>query len=157
MIYRNVNDLDSTFVALADPTRRHVVEMLRHGPRRASELAAGSGMSRPAMSRHLKVLRATGLVDVEMLEADARGRVYTLRAENFVALQAWLDQVHAFWTEQLGSFKEHAEKTRGSLSERREPGISSHRAQAPGVSPEPASSERAPSGPARRAKSGNNA
>ena len=140
-----MNDLDSTFVALADPTRRHVVEMLRHGPRRAGELAEGSGMSRPAMSRHLKMLRATGLVDVEMVEDDARGRVYTLRAENFVALQAWLDQVHAFWTEQLGSFKEHTERTRGKRSsERREPGI-------------PASSERGPSGPARRAKSGNNA
>lgn len=108
-----MNDLDSTFVALADPTRRHVVEMLRRGPLRASELAKGSRMSRPAMSRHLKVLRASGLVGVATLEDDARGRVYTLRADNFVALQAWLDQVRAFWSEQLGSFKEHAERTRG--------------------------------------------
>jgi DNA-binding transcriptional ArsR family regulator len=108
-----VNDLDETFAALADPTRRQVVEFLRTGPRRASELAAASQMTRPAMSRHLRVLRASGLVDVDTLEDDARGRVYRLRADRFVALQAWLDQVHAFWSEQLGSFKAHAERTRG--------------------------------------------
>ena len=57
MINGIVNDLDSTLTALADPTRRRVVELLRDGPLRASELAEGSGMSRPAMSRHLRVLR----------------------------------------------------------------------------------------------------
>ena len=57
------------------------------------------------MGRHLKVLRASGLVHVETLADDARGRVYSLRPEEFVALQAWLDQVHAFWSEQLGRFK----------------------------------------------------
>jgi DNA-binding transcriptional ArsR family regulator len=108
-----VNDLDETLAALADPTRRSVVDLLREGPRRASELAAASNMTRPAMSRHLRVLRASGIVDVETLEDDARGRMYHLRAERFVALQAWLDQVQAFWSEQLGSFKEHAERTRG--------------------------------------------
>ena len=69
-------------------------------------------MSRPAVSRHLRVLRASGLVDVESVNEDARGRVYSLRAERFVALQAWLDQVQAFWSEQLGSFKEHVERGR---------------------------------------------
>jgi DNA-binding transcriptional ArsR family regulator len=108
-----VNDLDATLAALADPTRRQVVDLLRDGPRRASELADASNMTRPAMSRHLRVLRASGIVDVATLEDDARGRMYTLRAERFVALQAWLDQVQAFWSEQLTSFKEHAERTRG--------------------------------------------
>ena len=114
MINATVNDLDTTLTALADPTRRHVVELLRDGPLRASELAEGSGMSRPAMSRHLRVLRASGLVEVTMVEDDARGRIYELRPERFVALQAWLDQVHAFWSEQLGSFKEHAESGLGA-------------------------------------------
>jgi DNA-binding transcriptional ArsR family regulator len=112
-----VNDLDTTLAALADPTRRQVVDLLRTGPRRASELAAQTDMTRPAMSRHLRVLRANGIVEVETLEDDARGRVYRLRADRFVALQAWLDQVQAFWTEQLGAFVEHAERTRP----RREP------------------------------------
>ena len=108
-----MNDLDATLAALADPTRRQVVDLLRDGPRRASELADASNMTRPAMSRHLRVLRASGIVDVATLEDDARGRMYTLRAERFVALQAWLDQVQAFWSEQLTSFKAHAERTRG--------------------------------------------
>ncbi len=113
MINGIVNHLDETFTALADPTRRRVVELLQHGPRRASDLAAGAGMSRPAMSRHLKVLRDSGLVDVEMLSDDARGRLYRLRPDHLVALQAWLDQVQAYWAQQLGSFKAHAERTRG--------------------------------------------
>jgi len=116
MINVTVNYLDDTFTALADPTRRRVVELLQHGPRRASDIAVGAGMSRPAMSRHLKVLRDSGLVDVEMLNDDARGRLYRLRPDRLVALQTWLDQVQAYWAQQLGSFKEHAERTRGGSS-----------------------------------------
>ncbi len=112
MINAVVDDLDGTFTALADPVRRRVVELLRERPRRASELADGAGTSRAAMSRHLRVLRHSGLVEVDMPEHDARGREYRLRAERFVALQAWLDQVQAFWSEQLGAFAEHAERTR---------------------------------------------
>ena len=107
------SDLDITLAALADPTRRRVIEILRERPRRAGELAADCGMSGPAMSRHLRVLRASGLVEVEeeRIEQDARLRVYRLRSEPFLALQAWLDQVQAFWTEQLGAFKAHIERT----------------------------------------------
>ena len=106
-------DLDSTLSAVADPTRWKVVDLLRDGPRRAGELAATVEMSAPAMSRHLRVLRTSGLVEAELVDDDARLRVYRLRPERFVALQAWLDQVQAFWAEQLGSFKTHAERTRG--------------------------------------------
>ena len=108
-----VNQMDETLAALADPTRRKVIELLSDGPQRAGELADAVAMSRPAVSRHLRVLRRSGLVDVDSLDEDARGRVYRLRADRFVALQAWLDQVQAFWTEQLGAFKEHAERKKG--------------------------------------------
>jgi DNA-binding transcriptional ArsR family regulator len=118
MIHRPVNDLDVTLTALADPTRRRVIELLRAGPQRAGELAACIRTTRPAMSRHLKILRASGLVDVTLLEDDGRGRVYTLQPDRFVALQAWLDQVQAFWSEQLGAFKAHAERTRGARGDR---------------------------------------
>src|SRR5436309_12247979 len=110
MINSIATDLDATLAALADPTRRRVVEVLRTAPRRASDLADEVEMSRPALSRHLRVLRQSGLVDVDTLSDDARGRVYRLRPERFVALQAWLDQVQAFWSEQLGAFKAHAER-----------------------------------------------
>ena len=105
-----MNDLDDTLAALADPTRRRVVYILRKGPRRAGELAAATGMSGPALSRHLRVLRVNGLVETETEDGDARVRLYRLRQQPFAALQAWLDQVDAFWGEQLGAFKAHAER-----------------------------------------------
>jgi DNA-binding transcriptional ArsR family regulator len=107
------HNLDSTLAALADPTRRQVVDLLRERPRRAGELASGCATSAPAMSRHLRVLRASGLVEVEaeQLDHDARLRVYRLRPEPFVTLQVWLDQVQSFWNEQLDAFKAYAEHT----------------------------------------------
>ncbi len=106
------NRLDSTLAALADPTRREVVDLLRRSPRRAGELAARTHMSAPAMSRHLRVLRASGLVEAEATPDDARARVYRLRRRPFADLQSWLDQIQTFWDDQLTSFKEHAERTR---------------------------------------------
>ena len=109
---RSSNDVDAVFAALADPTRRRVVDLLRERPRRASDLAVGSGMNPAGMSRHLRVLRTAGLVEVETPAHDTRERVYRLRPDQFVALQAWLDQVQAFWSEQLGRFKDHTERER---------------------------------------------
>lgn len=107
-------DLDATFAALADPTRRGVVELLREEPRRASDLADALDTSRPAMSRHLRVLRASGLVETaEDEEGDARERIYRLRRAPFEQLRDWLDEVEQFWTLQLGAFKAHVERTRG--------------------------------------------
>ncbi len=105
-------DLDRTFAALADPVRRGVIDLLRRGPRRAGELAEHFRMSPPAMSRHLRVLRRTGLVGEDGVDEDARVRVYHLRRERFAELRVWLDQVEAFWTVQLGAFKAHAEGRR---------------------------------------------
>jgi len=110
------NDLDHLLGALADPTRRRVLEILGSGPRRAGDLATAVGMPATALSRHLQVLRSTGVVAVETLDDDARARVYALRPEQLARVQAWLDQVQAFWSEQLGSFKEHAERTRRGRS-----------------------------------------
>lgn len=106
-----VTDLDGALSALADPTRRRVVDLLRERPRRAGELAAACRVSGPAMSKHLRLLRASGMVDEERVERDARVHMYRLRPEPFLTLWAWLDQVQAFWTEQLGAFKEHVEQT----------------------------------------------
>ena len=108
-----MNDLDVTFAALADPTRRRVVELLRERPLRAGEVARRLGVRPPAMSRHLRALRSGGLVDVELSEDDGRARRYRLRPERFVALQAWLSELEGNWVSQLGSFREHAERGRG--------------------------------------------
>jgi DNA-binding transcriptional ArsR family regulator len=108
-----VNQLDATLAALAEPTRRRVIELLRERPHRATELAAGAGASGPAMSRHLRVLRLHGLVEEQRVEHDARVHVYRLRREPFIALQEWLDGVQAFWTDQLDAYREHVVRTRG--------------------------------------------
>jgi DNA-binding transcriptional ArsR family regulator len=102
--------LDETLLALADPARRRVIELLRSKPRRAGDLANELDMVPPAMSRHLRVLRTSGLVEEAPLPEDARVRVYRLRAEPFSELRMWLDEVEAFWTDQLHAFKAHAER-----------------------------------------------
>jgi DNA-binding transcriptional ArsR family regulator len=104
--------LDRTLTALADPTRRAVIDLLRQRPRRAGELAEAFAMSPPAMSRHLRVLRKTGLVVEDALDEDARVRLYRLRAEPFAELRHWLDEVESFWSDQLSAFAEHAARTR---------------------------------------------
>src|SRR5207253_610267 len=105
-------NLDRTFAALADPTRRGVIEMLRKKPRRAGELSAALDASAPAMSRHLRVLRDTGLVEEGHQGADARVRVYRLRPAPFKELRRWLEEVELFWAGELSAFKEYAERTR---------------------------------------------
>jgi DNA-binding transcriptional ArsR family regulator len=102
--------LDRTLAALADPTRRSVVELLSKQPCRASEIAVALEMTRPAMSRHLKVLRRAGLVTQSELEHDARARVYRLEQEPFARLGNWVGEVEAFWRDQLQAFKAHAER-----------------------------------------------
>ena len=72
------------------------------------------------MSRHLRVLRTSGLVEDDRVEHDNRIRVYRLRREPFTDLQAWLERVEAFWTGQLASFAEHREQTRARPADRGE-------------------------------------
>ncbi|MGH9172638.1 MAG: ArsR/SmtB family transcription factor [Acidimicrobiales bacterium] len=86
---------DILFGALADPTRRRVVEMLGAGPMRAGELAEGAGVSPPVMSRHLRLLLESEVVDDERSPADARVRLFFLNREVLAALQTWLDQAQA--------------------------------------------------------------
>jgi DNA-binding transcriptional ArsR family regulator len=104
--------LDKTLLALADPTRRRVVDLLRRKPQRAGDLAAALSVSAPRLSRHLRVLRNSGLIEDRGVEHDARVRVYRLRPERFVIVRAWLEEVEAFWAAELSAFKTHAERTR---------------------------------------------
>jgi DNA-binding transcriptional ArsR family regulator len=96
--------LDLTLAALADPTRRRVIELLRERPRPAGELAAAFAMPPPAMSRHLRVLRTRGLVDERRDANDSRLRIYALRREPFTELDAWLAAIDSLWTEPLDAF-----------------------------------------------------
>jgi DNA-binding transcriptional ArsR family regulator len=101
--------LDATLSALADPTRRGVIELLRERPRRAGELAEAVKMSAPALSRHLRVLRAGKLIEESHPENDARQRIYRLKPERFDELQSWLGRIQEFWVDQLDAFKSYAD------------------------------------------------
>ena len=86
------------FLALADPTRRQIIESLASGESAFGDLADQFDMSRPAVSQHLKVLRQAGLVHVRK---DAQRRIYRLNAEGLDELEAWLDSVRRFWSARL--------------------------------------------------------
>jgi DNA-binding transcriptional ArsR family regulator len=103
------NALDRTLAALADPDRRRAIDLLRAGPRRAGELAQAIGLPAPAMSRHLRVLRQSGLVEESHPEFDARVRIYALRTGPMAELRDWLAETETLWSEQLASFKRHLE------------------------------------------------
>ena len=105
--------LDRTLQALAEPTRRAVVGLLRDGPQRAGEIADALAMSRQAMSRHLRVLRQAGViheVGAASPDDDARARTYQLQAQPLADLQSWLTDVQAFWGAQMQAFRKQAER-----------------------------------------------
>ena len=104
--------LDRTLAALADPRRRRVVDLLRERPRRAGELAEAVHISFPGMSRHLRTLRACGIVEEDRDELDSRVRIYRLRPEPMADLKAWLTETEALWARQLLAFKAHLHKSR---------------------------------------------
>ncbi|TXL72935.1 winged helix-turn-helix transcriptional regulator [Vineibacter terrae] len=108
------SDLDRTLAALADPVRRQAIDMLRRGPRRPAEMAAAFDVSLPVMSKHLRVLRQGRLIEEMPVEDDARMRLYRLRPEPFDDLGAWLEEVQAFWSDQLDAFKDHVARRRRS-------------------------------------------
>jgi DNA-binding transcriptional ArsR family regulator len=105
--------LDRTLAALADPTRRRVVNLLRLRPHRAGEIAAAMNVSAPAMSRHLRTLRATGLVLDDRDEFDARVRIYRLSDKPMADLRAWLEETEVLWSRQLTALKSHLKRNRG--------------------------------------------
>lgn len=102
--------IDETLAALADPVRRHVVELLAQRPMRAGELAQETGATPSSLSKHLRVLRQRGLVGESHPEFDARVRIYALRSARMTALRAWLDTAEQGWTEQLTAFSEFVER-----------------------------------------------
>jgi DNA-binding transcriptional ArsR family regulator len=104
--------VDAVLAALADPHRRRAVELLGVGPRKASELARLLDLPAPAMSRHLKALKDSGLVSDTHPEFDQRVRIYALNADRLDELKTWLARAETGWSEQLAAFKRHVEKKR---------------------------------------------
>ena len=102
--------IDRTLAALADPHRRRVIDLLRERPWRAGELAEAARISFPAMSRHLKTLRESGLVEEDRDTFDSRVRIYRFRSKPMAELKTWLEETEELWTRQLAAFRAHLQK-----------------------------------------------
>ena len=100
--------MDVVLQALADGSRRTLLEMLREHPATAGELAAALPIARPGVSRHLRVLREAGLVDVRQ---EAQRRIYSLRPEPLSEVDYWLGSYRALWQNRLDAL--HTEIARG--------------------------------------------
>ncbi len=87
-----------TFIALSDPTRRRIVELLAEGERSAGELGESFDISAPAISQHLKVLKEARLVQVR---AEAQRRIYALDPSGLEELEGWVHRIRGFWSERL--------------------------------------------------------
>jgi DNA-binding transcriptional ArsR family regulator len=96
------------WTALADPKRRAVLELLRQQPRSVNELVDALALSQPTASKHLRVLRAAGLVRVER---DAQRRIYAIEPEPFGELDAWLSPYRVLWNDSLDALGRHLEAT----------------------------------------------
>ena len=99
---------------IAEPTRRRILDVVRDGEHSVSELVDAVGMHQPGVSRHLKVLRDAGLVEVRR---DAQRRLYRLRPEPLMELDAWLEPYRAEWSARLDSLEHHLRRTATPTSE----------------------------------------
>ena len=106
--------MESVLRALADESRRTLLESLTSGPATAGELAALLPIARPGVSRHLRVLREAGLVEVRR---EAQRRVYRLRPEPLAEVDEWLGSYRALWEHRLAAL--HTEVARGKRERRR--------------------------------------
>jgi DNA-binding transcriptional ArsR family regulator len=111
------------FEAISDPTRRQILGLLRDGERTAGDVAAQFSVSRPAVSRHLRVLRESGFIAAR---GEAQRRLYRLRPDALVEVAAWLDGYRAFWEARLDALERHLdaaedERTHEATSEGESP------------------------------------
>ncbi|MBH0116683.1 helix-turn-helix transcriptional regulator [Salinibacterium sp. NG253] len=100
--------MDTMLQAISDESRRTLLARLRLGPTNVTELAALLPIARPGVSRHLRVLREVGLVDVH---SEAQHRIYSLRPEPLQELDEWLEEYRALWEHRLDAL--HTEVARG--------------------------------------------
>ena len=105
--------MEAVLRALADESRRTMLETLSGGPATAGELAALLPIARPGVSRHLRVLREAGLVDVRQ---DAQRRIYTLRPEPLGEVDEWMGRYRALWQQRMDAL--HTEVVRGKRERR---------------------------------------
>jgi DNA-binding transcriptional ArsR family regulator len=97
----------TTFEVLAEPTRRRILDLLRDGELSVGELVERIALSQPGVSKHLRVLRDAGLVDVR---PQAQRRLYVLRPEPLTEVDAWLEPYRRFWADRLDDLERHLDQ-----------------------------------------------
>jgi DNA-binding transcriptional ArsR family regulator len=97
----------TAYAALAAPPRRRILDLLRDGERSVNDLVARLGLSQPGVSKHLRVLREAGLVEVR---PQGRERWYGLRAQPLAEVAEWLEPYRAYWSERLDALERHLEE-----------------------------------------------
>jgi DNA-binding transcriptional ArsR family regulator len=101
-----VTQIGSPFAAISDPTRRAILDALRHNELAAGEIASLFTVSRPAVSKHLRVLRTAGLIKERKV---AQSRRYTLNPDPLLDVERWLDHYRVFWAARLQDLKQIVE------------------------------------------------
>jgi DNA-binding transcriptional ArsR family regulator len=101
----------TTLQMLAEPSRQAILDLLRDGELPVGELVAQLNMSQPAVSKHLRVLKEAGMVDVR---ADAQRRLYRIRPEPLAELDDWLASYRKLWTTRLDRLEEHLDRRRNA-------------------------------------------
>src|SRR5215212_5478253 len=96
------------FSAVADPTRRAILDRLRRGPAPVNELASGFRVSRPAVSKHLRILRTARLVHERK---EGRQRIYELEPQRIQEVAKWAEEYRRFWQQNIASLKRHLEQS----------------------------------------------
>jgi DNA-binding transcriptional ArsR family regulator len=109
MVTVNSRQRDVVFRAIADPTRREILRLLRGGQQSVGQIASNFPTSRPAISKHLRLLRSAGLV---VTRENGASRLCGLNARPLRAVDDWLRDYHAFWRDSLRSLKRHVEEHR---------------------------------------------
>jgi DNA-binding transcriptional ArsR family regulator len=97
----------TAYAALAEPHRRQILDLLRRGERSVSDLVARLKLSQPGVSKHLRVLREAGLVEVR---PEGRQRWYRLRAQPLAEVDEWLEPYRAYWSDRLDALERHLEE-----------------------------------------------
>ena len=104
--------MDAVMQALADPSRRAVLEILRDHEATAGELADALPIARPGVSRHLRVLREAGLVQVRQ---DAQHRIYRLRPEALIEIDEWMEDYRVLWRTRLNALQTEVKRGRKGM------------------------------------------
>jgi DNA-binding transcriptional ArsR family regulator len=108
----------TTFEVLAEPTRRRILDLLLERSRAVGEIVEALGLSQPGVSKHLRVLREGGFVDVRQ---DAQRRFYELRPGPLAEVDAWLEPYRRLWADRLDALERHLDTTRDSDDDKEQP------------------------------------